>query len=49
MPLASGLANVDVLMVNVADLSDGCHTVHAHNTHFARGHTDLCIVALFRH
>ena len=49
MALASGLADVDVGVVDVANLADGGHAVGAHDADLAGGHTDLSVVALFGH
>ena len=47
--LAAGLAKVDVLMVDVADLADDCGAVHADETDFAGRETNLSQVAVLRH
>ena len=43
------LADVDVLMVDVADLADGGLAVHADIADLAGGHTDLGELAVLRH
>ena len=47
--LAAGLAKVDVLMVDVADLADDCGAVHADQANFAGGQTDLRKLCVLRH
>ena len=47
--LAAGLAKVDVLMVDVADLADDCGAVHADEADFAGRETNLSQVAVLRH
>ena len=44
--LASGLAQLDVLVINVAHLADGGLAVEADDAHLAGGHTDLGVRAL---
>ena len=43
------LADCDVLVVKVADLSDCCAAVDVNFAHFARRHTDCCVNTLFSH
>ena len=45
----ASFAQVDILMVDVADLADDGHAVRADNAHFAGGHTDLSVAVLLRH
>ena len=45
----AGLADVDVLMVDVADLADDCGAVHADEADFAGRETNLSQVAVLRH
>ena len=47
--LAAGLTDVNVLVIDVADLADDGHAVRADNAHFAGGHTDLSVAVLLRH
>ena len=45
----AGLADVDVLMVDVADLADDCDAVRADETDFAGRQTDLRILRVLGH
>ena len=47
--LAAGLTDVNVLVIDVADLANDGHAVRADNAHFAGGHTDLSVAVLLRH
>mgnify|MGYP004715940101 CR=1 FL=1 len=47
--LAAGLTDVNVLVIDVADLADDSHAVRADDAHFAGGHTDLSVAVLLRH
>ena len=49
MALPAGLADVDVLVLDVADLADGGHAVGAHDTDLTGGHPDLGVAALLGH
>src|SRR5688572_18342338 len=46
VPGATGLTEVLVLVVQVADLSDGGHATHRDAPHLARRHADRAVVAL---
>ena len=45
----AGFADVDVLMIKVTDLADDCGAVHADQTNFAGGQTDLRKLCVLRH
>ena len=45
----AGLADVDVLMVDVADLADDCDAIRADETDFAGRQTDLRILRVLGH
>ena len=45
----AGFADVDVLMVKVTDLADNCCAVHADQTNFAGGQTNLRKLCVLRH
>ena len=49
MALAAGLADVHVLMVDVADLADRGDAVHGNVAHFAGRQAHQSVFALFRH
>jgi hypothetical protein len=46
---AAGLADRDVLVVDVAHLADGGHAVDVHLAHFARGQLDLAVLGFLGH
>src|SRR6478735_5635405 len=48
MPGAAGLAEVLVLVIEVADLADGGHAAHRHAAHLTRRQADGGEVALLR-
>ena len=45
----AGLADVHVLVVDVADLADDCGAVHTDETDFAGGQADLCKLSILCH
>ena len=47
--LAAGLAEVDVLVVDVGDLTDDCGAVHGHVAHLTGGQTDQSVAILLSH
>ena len=47
--LAAGLAQVDVLVVDVGDLADDCGAVQGHVAHLAGGQTDQGVAILLSH
>src|SRR5215204_613477 len=49
MPVSTGFSNNDVLVVDVADLSQGRHAVEVDQPHLSRRHPDLCVVVRLRH
>ena len=49
MALTTGLTDLNVLMVEVADLTDYRLAVRADNADFAGGHTDLSVAAVLGH
>ena len=49
MTLTAGLAEVDVLVVDVADLANGCHAAYWDVAKFTGRQTDECVSAFFCH
>ena len=47
--LAACLAQVDVLVVDVGDLTDDCGAVHGHVAHLAGGQTNQSVAILLSH
>ena len=47
--LTASLAEVDVLVVDVGDLTDDCGAVDGHVAHLARGQTDQSVAVLLSH
>ena len=47
--LAARFADLHVLEVQIADLTDRCLGVHRDQTNFAAGKTNLCVLAFLRH
>src|SRR5690554_475039 len=46
---APGLTDGDILMLHIAGLANGGHTIQVDKAHLAGGQADMGIVALFRH
>src|SRR5215217_2415275 len=49
MPVATGLSNNDIFVVDVADLSQGCHAVEVDQPHLSRRHPHLRVVIRLCH
>ena len=49
MAFSSGLTNGNVLMIQITDLADSCHTIHTDQAYFAGRKPYLCVVAFFCH
>src|SRR5690349_3822684 len=47
--LPSGLADPDILVIEVANLADSCQTINKYLTHFTGWHTQSRVVAFLRH
>ena len=49
MALTASLAEVDVLVVDVGDLTDDCSAVDGHVAHLTRGQTNQSVTVLLSH
>jgi hypothetical protein len=49
MTRSSGFADMDILMIHIANLADGRHTANMNTALFARGQTQEGIIAFLRH
>src|SRR6266496_4065957 len=47
--LTASFANPNILMVEVADLTDSCEAIDQHLSHFAGRHAQCRVITLFRH